>query len=376
MHARHVESPSEMTDRFLKRAIHLARQAAGGVAPRPPVGAVVVKDGTIVGEGRTRPRPGRHAEAEALMQAGEAARGATLVCTLEPHGFQGVSPPCTDAIIEAGIVCVECPVEDPNPAVSGKGYAQLRSAGVEVVTASSDELQRDALALIEGYARHMSTGLPLVTAKFAMSLDGKIATHTGDSQWITGELARQTAHQMRAESEAVVVGAGTVFKDNPRLTARDERGGDTGRPALRVLVDTNGRIPPASRVFAESGKVIWAVADGAGVTPPGPNVEVVQLPTRNGLVDLRQLIAYLGKQDVHNALFEGGGSMLGTLFDEGLVDKVAAFTAPVIVGGRGAMTPVSGEGVSSIVEALRLIDVRRTQLGPDILTTGYVPKNT
>ena len=364
-----------VTDPFLKRAIELARQAAGGVAPRPPVGAVVVKDGAIVGEGRTQPRPGPHAEAETLAQAGHAARGGTLVCTLEPHGFQGVSPPCTDAIIESGIARVECPVEDPNPAVNGKGFALLRSAGVEIVTECPEELRREALEVIEGYTSHTRTGLPFVTAKFAMSLDGKIATHTGDSQWITGELARQRAHQLRAASEAVIVGAGTVLKDNPRLTARDERGNDTGRPVLRVVVDTHGRIPPDSRVFAESGKVIWAVGDCAGVTPPGPNVEVVQLPARQGRVDLKKLIAYLGSRDVHNALFEGGGSMLGTLFDEHLVDKVAAFVAPVIVGGRDAPTPVGGEGVSHIGEALRLVDVRRIQLGPDILTTGYVPKN-
>ena len=365
-----------MSEPPLRRAIDLARQAAGGVAPRPPVGAVVVKEGAIVGEGRTQPRPGPHAEAEALSQAGDAARGATLVCTLEPHGFQGVSPPCTDAIIESGIARVQCPVEDPNTEVNGKGFALLRSAGVEVVTDFPDALRREALEVIEGYTKNTRTGLPFVTAKFAMSLDGKIATHTGDSQWITGELARQCAHQMRAMSEAVVVGAGTVLKDNPRLTARDERGEDTGRPILRVVVDTNGRIPRDSRVFAESGKVIWAIGECSEVTPPGPNVEVVHLPTRNGRVDLRQLIGYLGSKDVHNALFEGGGSMLGTLFDERLVDKVEAFIAPVIVGGSDAPTPVGGEGVKNIGEALSLVDVRHTQLGPDILTTGYVPKNT
>ncbi len=363
-----------MTDPPLRRAIELARQAAGGVAPRPPVGAIVVKDGEIVGEGRTQARPGPHAEAEALAKAGDAARGATLVCTLEPHGFQGVSPPCTDAIIESGIARVECPVEDPNPSVSGRGFALLRSAGIEVVTAFPDDIQRAAVQLIEGYDKHLRTGLPFVTAKFAMSLDGKIAAHTGDSQWITGESARHRAHRMRASSEAVVVGAGTVLKDNPRLTARDERGDETGRPKWRVVVDTNGRIPPESTVFAEPGNVIWAVGDGTDVTPPGPNVEVVQLLTRNSRVDLRQLISLLGSRNVHNALFEGGGSILGALFDERLVDKVAAFVAPVIVGGRNSPTPVQGAGVGEIADAIRLVDVRRTQLGPDILTTGYVPK--
>ena len=363
-----------MTDPFLRRAIELARQAAGGVAPRPPVGAVVVKDGTIVGEGRTQARPGHHAEADALVRAGDAARGGTLVCTLEPHGFQGVSPPCTDAIIESGIARVECPIEDPNPAVSGKGFALLRSAGIDVVTACADEPRRETLEIIKGYSKHVRTGLPFITAKFAMSLDGKIATYSGDSQWITGEMARQRAHGMRAMSEAVVVGAGTVLKDNPRLTARDELGEQTGRPVLRVVVDTNGRIPRNSRIFAESGKVIWAVGQGTDMEPPGRNVEVVNLPTRDGRVDLRQLISFLGRRDVHNALFEGGGSILGTLFDERLVDKVAAFVAPVIVGGRKAPTPVAGEGASDIGDALRLVDIRRTQLGLDILTTGYVPK--
>ena len=242
------------------------------------------------------------------------------------------------------------------------------------MTACADEPRRAALEIIEGYSNHVRTGLPFITAKFAMSLDGKIATHSGDSQWITGGMARQRAHGMRAMSEAVVVGAGTVLKDNPRLTARDELGEQTGRPVLRVVVDTNGRIPRNSRIFAESGKVIWAVGHGTDMEPPGRNVEVVNLPTRDGRVDLRQLISFLGRRDVHNALFEGGGSILGTLFDERLVDKVAAFVAPVIVGGRKAPTPVAGEGASDIGDALRLVDIRRTQLGLDILTTGYVPK--
>ena len=352
----------------------MARQAAGGVAPRPPVGAVVVKDGIAVGEGRTQARPGHHAEVAALIDAGDAARCGTLICTLEPHGFKGVSPPCTEAIIESGIARVECPIEDPNPAVSGKGFALLRSAGIDVVTACADELRRETLEIIEGYSKHIRTGMPFITAKFAMSLDGKIATYSGDSQWITGEMARQRAHDMRAMSEAVVVGAGTVLKDNPRLTARDDRGEHKGWPVMRVVVDTNGRIPRDSRVFAESGKVIWAVGHNTDAESPGRNVEVVNLPTRDGRVDLRQLISFLGRRDVHNALFEGGGSILGTLFDERLVDKVAAFVAPVIVGGRKAPTPVAGEGASDIGDALRLVDIRRTQLGLDILTTGYVPK--
>ena len=365
-----------MTDSFLRRAIELARQAAGGVAPRPPVGAVVVKDGTIVGEGRTQARPGHHAEADALVRAGDAARGGTLVCTLEPHGFQGVSPPCTDAIIESGIARVECPIEDPNPAVSGKGFTQLRSAGIDVTTACSDELRRETLEIIEGYSKHVRTGMPFVTAKFAMSLDGKIATHCGDSQWITGEMARQRAHEMRAMSEAVVVGAGTVLKDNPRLTARVTSRGESHRPTSSCVLwwTPTAEYQRNSRIFAESGKVIWAVGHDTDVESPGRTVEVVNLPTRDGRVDLRQLISFLGRRDVHNALFEGGGSIIGTLFDERLVDKVAAFVAPVIVGGRKAPTPVAGEGASDIGEALRLVDIRRTQLGLDILTTGYVPK--
>ena len=239
------------------------------------------------------------------------------------------------------------------------------------MTACADEPRREALEIIKGYSKHVRTGLPFVTAKFAMSLDGKIATYSGDSQWITGDLARQRAHGMRAMSEAVVVGAGTVLKDNPRLTARDERGKYTGRPVLRVVVDTNGRIPRNSRVFAESGKVIWAVGDDSRCGVSGSETSRwSSYPRGTGESTSESLISFLGHRDVHNALFEGGGSILGTLFDERLVDKVAAFVAPVIVGGRKAPTPVAGEGASDIGEALRLVDIRRTQLGLDILTTG------
>ena len=361
-----------MSDPFLRVAIELGRLALGVVAPRPPVGAVVVKDGRVLGSGRTEARPGRHAEAAALVEAGAGAVGATLYCSLEPHGFRGVSPPCTGAIIGAGIRRVVCPLEDPNPSVSGRGFAELRSAGVEVSRECSDADWDGARELIEGYVKHMGTGFPFVTAKFAMSLDGKIATRRGSSRWITGAEARAAAHVMRGSADAVAVGAGTVAADDPRLTARDGEGRATGRPRLRVVVDTGGRASLDSRVFTEPGAVLWAVGEGAGARSPRPGVEVVELGRAGGGVDLGSLVGLLGRRDVHNVLFEGGGALLGGLFDLGLVDKVAAFVAPVILGGRDAPGPVGGVGVGEVSDGFSLDGVRRVQLGRDTLISGYV----
>jgi len=204
----------------------------GGVAPRPAVGAVVVRDGQIIGEGATEPRPGKHAEPIALAEAGEQAQGADLYCSLEPHAFQGVAPPCTDIIIEAGISRVISPVEDPNPSVSGNGFRQLKTAGVEVVRETSSEHRRRANLLIEGFEHQLKTRRPLVTLKLATSLDGKIATRTGDSQWITNSGSRAIVHEMRRKTDALITGIGTVLADNPRLTARDSNGHSTRRCAF------------------------------------------------------------------------------------------------------------------------------------------------
>ena len=382
---RRIESTTGTDAGHMGLALSLAERAVGSVSPNPPVGAVLVRDGEVVGEGYTRPPGQAHAEIAAIRQAGPRARGATLYTTLEPCNHQGRTGPCSEAIIEAGIVEVRSAVTDPNPHVKGGGMSRLSEAGIAV---STGEMAGEAARLIEAYAKHVKTGTPFVTAKFAMSLDGKIATRTGSSQWITGEEARAYAHRLRAASDAVMVGINTVLADDPRLTARDGSGAALDRQPLRVVVDSRGRMPPEARMLGEPGSTL-IVTGGAGAsqgtkgrgwipafagkTIDGElrSVEGVVLPAVDEMVDLEALMSYLGEREVASVVVEGGGVLLGTLFDRGLVDKVCAFIAPVIVGGADAPSPVAGEGVELIGDALRLRDVEVVTLGGDITVVGY-----
>jgi diaminohydroxyphosphoribosylaminopyrimidine deaminase/5-amino-6-(5-phosphoribosylamino)uracil reductase len=254
-------------EKHLTRAIELARDAAGGVSPRPPVGAVIVsQSGAVIGEGQTEPRPGVHAEVAAIKQAGKAARGATMYCTLEPHAHQGVAAPCTEEIIAAGITRVVCPIEDPNPVVNGNGFRRLRSAGVEVITETSADLREQMEEIISGFAMLTAHGRPQFTLKYAMSLDGRIATSEGESQWITGEAARAEAHRLRRASDALVTGIGTILADNPRLTARNSDGSATGRPRLRIVLDTHGRMRQDAALLKERGDILWVLGEGTKST--------------------------------------------------------------------------------------------------------------
>ena len=385
-------------------ALSLAGKAVGSVSPNPPVGAVLVRDGEVVGEGYTQPPGQAHAEIVAIRQAGPRARGATLYTTLEPCNHQGRTGPCSEAIIEAGVAEVHSAVTDPNPHVKGGGLSRLSEAGLAV---STGEMAGEASRLIEAYAKLVTTGTPFVTAKFAMSLDGKIATRTGSSQWITGEKARAYAHRLRAASDAVMVGINTVLADDPRLTARDGSGAALERQPLRVVVDSRGRIPREARMLGEPGSTLivtggtgghearpydegnaveTAGMPGAGghETRPyggghgcieggetGPGVEAAAIPGADGLVDLEALMSHLGEREVASVVVEGGGVLLGALFDGGLVDRVCAFIAPVVVGGAEAPSPVAGEGVELIGDALRLRDVEVLTMGEDIAVVGY-----
>ena len=434
---------------YMGLALSLARKAVGSVSPNPPVGAVLVRDGEVVGEGYTRPPGQAHAEIVAIRQAGPRARGATLYTTLEPCNHQGRTGPCSEAIIEAGVAEVHSAVTDPNPHVKGGGLSRLSEAGIAV---STGEMAGEAWRLIEAYAKHVTTGTPFVTAKFAMSLDGKIATRTGSSQWITGEEARAYAHRLRAASDAVMVGINTVLADDPRLTARDGSGAALDRQPLRVVVDSRGRTPREARMLGEPGSTLIVTGGaclGIGAAHPHPNplpsrergrdtltpalsrqgrggrtaspqpspvegegggtpspqpspvkgegggtgghetrpydgghgciegehdgegVETAAMPGADGLVDLEALMSHLGEREVASVVVEGGGVLLGALFDGGLVDKVCAFIAPVIVGGAAAPSPVAGEGVELIGDALRLRDVEVLRLGEDIAVVGY-----
>ena len=362
---------SEAT-KHMRRALALARQAMGTTSPNPAVGAVVVRDDVVVGEGFTLSPGQSHAEVVALARARGSCLGASLYVTLEPCCVYGRTPPCTRAIIEAGISEVHVAYRDPNPRVNGKGLAELEAAGINLYPGEGEE---EAGELYEGFAKHISTGIPFVIAKFAMSLDGKIATHTGDSRWVTGIAARNYAHEMRRTCDAIMVGVNTVLRDNPQLTARDGDGKPLDHQPLRLILDSKARTPPDARLLKEPGMTSIAVTQPpsdrmAALTKTG--AEVLETPADGkGMVDLRALLQTLGARGVVSLMVEGGSTVLGSLFDLDLVDKVAAFIAPKIIGGLCAPPPVGGMGNASMSQAVAMEQVKIQQIGEDILVVGY-----
>ena len=354
----------------MRAALDAAEAVRGATSPNPWVGAVVVRDGEITGQGATSPPPGMHAEAAAL--AGGEAQGATLYCTLEPcAAFEGKrTPPCVDAIRDAGIAKVVVALEDPDPRVSGRGIAALREAGVTVETGDGrEEVSRS----LRPYLKHRQTGTPYIIAKFAASLDGRTAANTGDSKWITGEAAREVVHRERARVDAILSGSGTVLADDPALTARP--GGILpGRQPVRVIVDARGRVPADAQVFSGPGHVIVAAGEDAPdawkqqITATGATVIDCE---RDGTgVNLQQLLPALARRGIMSAWVEAGSTLLGSLFDGGHVDELWAFLAPRIIGGRGAPA-VGGEGVQRVADAHALREVVVEQVGNDILVRGY-----
>ena len=354
----------------MEHALSLAKRALGSVSPNPAVGAVVVNHGEVVGEGWTQPPGNAHAEVMAIKQAGTRAKGSTLYVTLEPCSHYGRTPPCAQAIIDAGVTEVRASLLDPNPRVDGKGIAALESAGIKTIVGDGEEPARE---LMEAYLKHVVTGLPFVTAKFAMSLDGKIATSSGDSKWITGAESRKFVHQLRAESDAIMVGINTALADDPQLTARDDSGPLESQP-LRIVVDSNARLPESAKMLNQPGRTLLAttVEENEHIRRlRDRGVEIVTLQGGNGSVDLAGLMRYLGDNQVTNVFVEGGGTLLGSLFDLGLVDKVVGFVAPTIIGGAKAPSPVGGVGASSMADAIKLHGVRVMQFGSDVALIGY-----
>ncbi len=352
----------------MARALEVSARGVEGVSPNPLVGAVVVRGGRIVGEGYHQKFGGPHAEVEALRSAGPAARGADLYVTLEPCAHHGKTPPCTDAIRDAGVKRVLYAAADPNPATAGRGPAILRRAGIQ---AAGGLLAKEARELIRPYLYWRKTGRPWVIAKWAMSLDGKIATSRGESRWITGPLARGYAHGLRRRVDAVLVGTNTLRADDPMLLPRPDR----GRRPVRVILDRTGRLPLKLRVFApEGGTRLYVVSPRvaarrlARVAARG--LEILVIPERRGRLDLARLLDALGKRGISQLLVEGGGKLLGAFLDRGLVQEVAAFVAPVLIGGEEAPGPAQGNGIARLAEALRLPEPRIRRLGPDILIEG------
>lgn len=362
---------------WMECALSLARLAMGSASPNPSVGAVIVKDGIVVGMGYTQPPGSDHAEVMALRQAGEKAQGATMYVTLEPCCYYGRTPPCTQAAINTGISEVHIALIDPNPLVSGRGVRELNEAGIKTYVGA---YQEEAYQINEAYSKFITKGLPFVIAKFAMSLDGKIATRTGHSKWISNEEARNYVHAVRHTADAIMVGVNTVIADNPLLTAKGcyGKGGMIKRQPLRIIVDSNGRTPSDANVFKQPGKTILATVEPfdkekkKGLARIG--VEVLELPGVEGLVDIEELLKVSGRREIVTILVEGGSKLLGYLFDHGLVDKVLVFISPIIIGGSQARTAVSGDGVGSVAEALSLDRVNFKNFGDNVLISGYVKK--
>ncbi len=359
-------------DRFMWMALDLARQGRGRTSPNPMVGAVIVQGSEVVGTGFHQAAGSPHAEIIALNKAGEKARGATLYLNLEPCNHHGRTGPCTEAIIKAGIDRVVAAMQDPNPTVTGNGLARLAEAGVKV---KQGVLEDKARQLNEAFVKLYTTGLPFVSVKVAMSLDGKIGTITGDSQWITGEKARQFVHRLRDHTDVIMVGIETVLKDNPRLTARVE--GDGGKDPVRVIVDSSARLPLDARVIESSSPAPTILA----VTGQAPSekcraleekgVEVIILPAYNGRVDLTALMKKLAEREISAVLVEGGGTLNYSLIDQGLVDKLFIFIAPLIIGGRGSPTAFAGSGIESLSKAWSVNNIEMKQFDQDLLLIGY-----
>lgn len=361
--------PTE-AERHMRRALELARRGEGRTRPNPPVGAVIVRDGTIVGEG-FHPAAGEpHAEIFALRQAGALARGATLYVTLEPCCHTGRTGPCAAAVIAAGIARVVVGTRDPNPRVDGGGIEQLRAAGIAV---ESGVLGAECRRLIAPFAKHVTTGLPFVTLKAGITLDGAVATASGESQWITGAVSRAAAHRLRERSDAIMVGVGTVLADNPRLTTRLAEG--EGRNPLRIVVDSQLRTPPGAALLAEPGEVLILTTPSATLQAKArleaAGAEVLRVAQTPAGVDLAAALRLLGARGVQSILLEGGGRLNHAALHAGLVDRVCAFVAPLFLGGSG-IPLFAGEGVARLDRAFRLREVRIECCGDDVLIEGEV----
>lgn len=361
----------EDTERtYMKRALRLAKRGGGFVNPNPQVGAVIVKDGEIVGEGYHEKFGGPHAEVEALRDAGESALEATLYVTLEPCVHYGKTPPCTEKIIESGLDRVYVAIEDPNPSVAGKGIKKLREEGVEV---SLGLMEDEARKINEIYLHYVKTERPFVLLKLAMTLDGKIATRTGDARWISSEHSRELVHELRARYSAVGVGVNTVIADDPRLNARNAEGPD----GARFVFDSKGRTPGDSRIFTLSSPAPTVMAVGEDV--PGDRLnkfeereaKVWKIRKEEGRLALDRLLERMGEAGYDSLLVEGGGEIAWSFLDRNLVDKIRFFFSPKIVGGREAVPSVGGKGRARVKDAVEIEDMTLERIGEDVSLVGY-----
>ncbi|MFW6284725.1 MAG: bifunctional diaminohydroxyphosphoribosylaminopyrimidine deaminase/5-amino-6-(5-phosphoribosylamino)uracil reductase RibD [Desulfosalsimonas sp.] len=356
----------------MKTALELAEKGAGCTSPNPMVGAVIVHDGQIIGRGWHEKAGGPHAEVNAIADAGNRARGATMYVTLEPCNHQGRTPPCTKAILEAGISRVVCAMADPNPEVAGGGARFLADRGIDVTTGICETQAR---RLNEFFIHYIQTRRPFVVLKSAATLDGKIATRTGDSKWVTGPAARARVHQMRNCCDAILVGVNTVTADDPSLTTRLEN--TTGRDAVRVILDTRLSMPGTAKMLSQKSSAPTVIAASENADPQKAaglekaGARILSLPEKNDRVDLEALMEKLGQMNITSLLVEGGGRVAASFLQNRLVDKICFFYAPKILGGDG-MGICSGPGPQMMSSAICITDMEIEQIGDDILIQGYI----
>ena len=362
----------DLHERYMRLALGLALKGAGRTSPNPMVGAVVVRGGKIVGRGYHQRAGGDHGEITALKRAGKRARGATLYLNLEPCTHQGRTPPCTPVVIQAGIKQVVVGMVDPNPRVSGRGIKRLRRAGIQVRVGV---LEGECRRLNEAFTKHIRHHVPFVILKLAATLDGKIASSTGDSKWVTGEAARGYVHQMRDRVDAVVVGIRTVLADNPKLNCRISK----GRDPFRVVLDGRLRISTRANLFRQRNPKKTIVATGAHASVKKvkdiekTGAEVWRFPLRGGWISFSALLKRLGGLGFLSIMIEGGGGTAARALKEGVVDQVVFFYAPKIIGGEGRGM-VDSLGISKMVRSKIVRDMETKRFGQDLMVTGYIKK--
>jgi diaminohydroxyphosphoribosylaminopyrimidine deaminase/5-amino-6-(5-phosphoribosylamino)uracil reductase len=353
--------------------MNLAAKARGAISPNPMVGAVVVKGGRIVGRGYHKRAGLAHAEVLALQQAGEKARGADLYVTLEPCAHYGRTPPCVDQIIKSRVKQVFVGMHDPNPLNNGLGIKILRRNGIKVEAGILEEQLKE---LNRPFIKYITRRLPFVTVKVGQSLDGKIAARSGDSKWITSDLSRNYARKMRGSYDGIMVGVNTVLKDNPQLNAYCAK-----RQPLRIVVDTQLSTPENAFILRSPGALLVTLPQRPGQETENRKAlsrkaEILEVREKDGQVNLRDMMKRLAKKGLSNILVEGGGTLIGSLFDEGLVDKVIFFIAPKIIGGKEAIASVGGSGVSRVEKAHRVTRTSFRRMGEDLVVEGYVHRDS
>jgi diaminohydroxyphosphoribosylaminopyrimidine deaminase / 5-amino-6-(5-phosphoribosylamino)uracil reductase len=358
-------------EKYMRMALRLAEKAKGRTSPNPMVGAVVVKGGKVVSRGFHRKAGEPHAEAMALTKAGKAAHGATLYVTLEPCSHSGKrTPPCTPLVIQSGVKRIVVAMIDPNPRVSGNGIQSLQKAGIDVVTGV---LEAEARKMNEAFIKHITTGMPFVLLKIAQTLDGKIATASGESKWITGEKAREAGRRLRDVHDAILVGINTVLTDDPALTTRIPE----GRDPIRVIVDSRLRIPLHARVLTQQSSTKTIIATLASAPQNkmkrlrNAGAEVLAVKSAQGRVDLRDLMRKLGKMGIMSVLIEGGAEINASALKSGIVDKAVIFIAPLLMTGKDSLCSIGGASPRQLGHAVKLTNVTSRFVGQDLMIIGY-----